>query len=276
VIDCTPAGNENKEIFYYNIAYADGLGTESPLFVAQGSEKGFGPPYAYGLNDEVLKSNEKCKKFVQVVSCNTHAIGRLITTLSQNNFDNLAEGDFVCVRRANDTSQDAGFTPSPTCGKHTDRDFGTHHARDVSDLFETVTGKSLKITSSAMKVNSQYMHVIRFSVSLNEELSLDEAVQLFKEDKFVTLTKHTSANKVFSFGRDHGFYGRIYNQVVVCQPSLAVFPRSEGGTVVSGFAFTPQDGNSLLSSVAAALYGVHRDKYENYLTTLEELLRDEV
>jgi len=280
VIDCTPAGNENKEIHYYDIAYADGLGTKSPLFVAQGSEKGFGTPYAYGLNDEVLHGNALTKaneKFIQVVSCNTHAIGRLISTLTSDKPDRLVSGDFVCIRRSNDTSQDDGFTPSPTCGNHTDETFGTHHARDVSDLFETVTGKALNLRSSAMKVNSQYMHVVRFTITLNEEMSAEEVTHRFKDDKFVTLTKHKTANKVFSFGRDHGFYGRIYNHVVVCQPSVSVFPRgSHKGSVVTGFAFTPQDGNSLLSSVVTALYGVHQEKYVDYLDVLEMLLQDEV
>ena len=279
VIDCTPAGNENKEIYYYDIAYADGLGTESPLFIAQGSEKGFGMPYAYGLNDEILLSDkhESEKKFIQIVSCNTHAIGSLVETLTGGISDNLVSGDFVCIRRANDTSQNTGFAPAPTCGKHTDLIFGTHHARDVSDLFKTVTGKSMNLTSSAMKVNSQYMHVVRFNIVLKEDVSSADVIERLKSNQFVTLTKHTSTNKVFSFGRDHGFYGRIYNHVVVSEPSIAAFPRnSHEGTVITGFAFTPQDGNSLLSSVAAALYGIHGNDYLNYTASLTDLLQDEV
>ena len=44
VIDCTPAGNENKEKFYNQI--------KGPLgYLAQGSEHGFGKMYARGIND---------------------------------------------------------------------------------------------------------------------------------------------------------------------------------------------------------------------------------
>ena len=270
VIDCTPAGNKNKELMYQSYEK-----TSDTIFVAQGSEKGFGLPYAYGINDEVLKSHKD--KFIQVVSCNTHAIGRLVKSLNPQLNESLVAGDFVCIRRANDTSQNEGFTPAPTFGGHTDEKFGTHHARDVSDLLETVTDMPTNLMSSAMKVNSQYMHAVRFSVTLKETLSLEDVLNRFRDDKFVTLTKHKTANKVFSFGRDHGFYGRIYNHVVVCEPSIAVFPRnSHKGTVINGFAFTPQDGNSLLSSAVAALYGVHGQGYVNYLEPLLQFLWDEV
>ena len=56
------------------------------------------------------------------------------------------------------------------------------------------------------------------------------------------------SSTIFSFGRDHGYFGRLLNQTVVPVPTLAV----RDGREISGFCFTPQDGNSLLSSLAAA------------------------
>ena len=56
---------------------------------------------------------------------------------------------------------------------------------------------------------------------------------------------------VFSFGRDHGYYGRILSQTVISTPTLAV---ADEGKEIVGFCFTPQDGNSLLSSVAGAIW----------------------
>ena len=273
IIDCTPAGNDHKNKYYLDL---DAEEFKHRVFIAQGSEKGFGVPYAYGINDKVLRKLDS-QRFIQVVSCNTHAIGRIVKSLNPALDENFISGDFVCVRRANDASQDTGFTPSPTCGVHSDPKYGTHHARDVSDLLSTVTGQPMNLTSSAMKVNTQYMHTIRFSVVLRESLTLHDAVERFKKDQFVTLTRHKTANRVFSFGRDHGFYGRIYNQAVVCLPSVAVFPRSaHKGTVVTGFAFTPQDGNSLLSSVAACLYGLHHADYVDYLSPILGFLQDEI
>jgi hypothetical protein len=72
VVDCTPAGNEMKEKYYNQLSGPKG-------FLAQGSEFGFGVPYARGINDEVLVPGRD--RFIQIVSCNTHNITTLIKTL---------------------------------------------------------------------------------------------------------------------------------------------------------------------------------------------------
>ena len=262
VIDCTPSGNVNKEEHYTQ--------TQGPLFIAQGSEKGFGTPFAYGINDEVLEESDS--KFIQVVSCNTHNIACLVKTLDDAR--TVVSGDFVCIRRANDISQDGNFIAAPNVGPHSDAVYGTHHARDVYDLFRT-TGKIYNLFSSAMKVNSQYMHTIRFAITVKGSLSKDDVVSLFRKNEFIALTQKKSANKIFSFGRDHGFYGRTYNQTVVPINSLCV-KSGPGTTMVAGFCFTPQDGNSLLSSVVASLYGMHGSEYKSHLPTLNKLLFSEI
>ena len=103
----------------------------------------------------------------------------------------------------------------------------------------------------------------------------EQIISRLRENKFIALTHKTSANKVFSFGRDHGFYGRIYNHTVVSIPSLYVGQLS-GETLVSGFCFTPQDGNSLLSSCAAALRGIHGKEYKKYMQVFDDFLFKEV
>src|SRR5688500_20351629 len=100
IIACTPVGNGNKEKLYNR--YADnGRG-----FIAQGSEYGFGKMYARGINDKALVRGED--QFIQVVSCNTHNLAVLIDTiaLGPEKEDNLEESRFVCMRRANDISQE--------------------------------------------------------------------------------------------------------------------------------------------------------------------------
>ena len=37
---------------------------------------------------------------------------------------------------------------------------------------------------------------------------------------------------------------------------------SEDGTQITGYCFTPQDGNSLLSSVAATVWGLYPETYD--------------
>lgn len=241
VIDCTPAGNEAKPV-YEKLSGPRG-------FLAQGSEFGFGKPYAMGINDEALKPGED--RFLQIVSCNTHNIAALVKTLGENGGSGslIDQGRFVCMRRANDVSQDSSFSPAPVAGKHDDPKFGTHHARDASSLLETIGWKP-KLFSSAMKLNTQYMHSLWFDLEFNEPMSREKALERLRNNRRIALTEKRSANQIFSFGRDHGYYGRILSQAVVATPTVTV----SGDRELVGFCFTPQDGNSLASSIAAALW----------------------
>jgi glyceraldehyde-3-phosphate dehydrogenase (NAD(P)) len=246
IIDCTPAGNENKEQYYADLVRPKG-------FLAQGSEFGFGKPYARGVNDEVLVPGED--RFIQIVSCNTHNITTLIKTLCFENGElHLDSAKFVCIRRANDISQSRSFIPSPSVGRHDDPEFGTHHARDAYSVFKTMDLEP-DLFSSALKVNTQYMHSIWFDVRVDRDITLEEVKEKLTGNPRVAVTDKRDANLIFSFGRDHGYYGRILSQTVVALPTLAVRRNRE----VFGFCFTPQDGNSLLSSVAAALWLIDPD-----------------
>ncbi len=265
IIDCTPVGNENKEK-YYNRYANNGRG-----FIAQGSEFGFGKMYARGINDQAL--NRKDDQFIQVVSCNTHNLAVLIDTLAlgPEKEDNLEEGCFVCMRRANDLSQEGEFIPAPEVGKHDDKRFGTHQGRDAHYLFKTL-GLDLNIYSSALKLNTQYMHAIHFDLKLRRGASMEEIMRRLKANGRVALTNKKSSASVFSFGRDHGLFGRILNQTVIVTQSLAL----KGEREVVGMCFTPQDGNSLLSSLAATLWFLHGDSYEERLQPLKPYFFDEI
>jgi glyceraldehyde-3-phosphate dehydrogenase/erythrose-4-phosphate dehydrogenase len=247
IIDCTPAGNANKEKFYRHLKGPKG-------FLAQGSEFGFGKPYARGVNDETLVPGED--RFIQIVSCNTHNITTLIRTLCREDDGSYAleRGTFVCMRRANDITQTESFIPAPSVGKHSDPEFGTHHARDAYSVFQTLD-QDLDLFSTAVKLNTQYMHSIWFDLVFDRDATVEEMKRRLEANARVALTEKRHANLIFSFGRDHGYYGRILSQTVVVMPTLAVRRKRE----VVGYCFTPQDGNSLLSSVAAALWHVEPD-----------------
>ena len=79
---------------------------------------------------------------------------------------------------------------------------------------------------------------------------------------------------MFSFGRDHGFCGRILNQSVVPVDSLHVVART--ARTITGYCFTPQDGNSLLSSVAATVWGLYPETYEKIVQCLKPYFFQEV
>ena len=267
VIDCTPSGvgTFNKNEYYEKFT------SNTAGFIAQGSEFGFGKPYARGVNDSTLKAGED--QFIQVVSCNTHNLSILIQMLALEDGgpDNLVDGRFVCMRRSNDISQDTSFVPSPQVGKHKDARFGTHHARDAWHLFNTM-GYDLDLFSTALKLNTQYMHTIFFDVRVKNSTTRDKLLETIRANDRAALTHKTSANSVFSFGRDQGRYGRILNVTVVVEPSLTVRNDNE----IVGYCFTPQDGNSLLSSIAAAMWFLNPKDYEERIQVLKPFFYDEV
>ena len=266
VIDCTPKGfgHANKKRYYEK--YLDN--TEG--FVAQGSEFEFGKMYARKINDSALVHGED--KFIQVVSCNTHNLSTIVNNLALiDGEDNLIEGRFNLIRRSNDVSQSTNFVPSPQVGKHQDNEFGTHHARDAALLFKTLN-LDLNLFSSAMIVNSQYMHILHFHLKVKKPTNIQKIIARLDANDLIATTDKVNANEVFSFGRDHGHFGRILNQTVVSIPSLNV--RNE--TEITGFCFTPQDGNSLLSSIAITEWFLYPHSYESKIQCLAPFFFDEV
>ena len=261
VIDCTPkgVGHKNKEQYYQKFS------SDVKGFLAQGSENGFGKKYARGINDEFLSEEDQ---FIQIVSCNTHNLSCITNTLALNNSgpDNLIEGKFVCIRRANDISQPGGFIPSPQVGGHHSEQYGSHHAEDAAGLFNTMN-LDLNLFSSAMRTNSQYMHIIWFNLKVKETVTLQKVIDRLVANPLVAMTQKDMTSTVFSFGRDHGHYGRILNQTVMVEQTLNVRNEHE----ITGFCFTPQDGNSILSSISAAERFLYPHAYKDKIQCLSEL-----
>ncbi len=265
VIDCTPRGigHKNKEKYYHKFIKG-GKG-----FLAQGSESGFGKKYARRINDATLNSDDQ---FIQIVSCNTHNLCCITQTLAlDGDHDNLEEGRFVCIRRANDISQPGSFIPSPQVGSHESPKYGTHHAEDAAGLFHTMD-IDLNLFSSAVKVNSQYMHVLWFTLRVKEPTTLTAVLEKLYANPYVAMTEKDMTSTVFSFGRDQGHYGRILNQTVVVEQTLNVRNDHE----ITGFCFTPQDGNSILSSVAAAEWFLYPHSYEDKIQCFSKFFFDHI
>ncbi|MBS3169595.1 hypothetical protein J4210_03845 [Candidatus Woesearchaeota archaeon] len=271
VIDCTPAGNDHKERIYQHLDGPKG-------FIAQGSEFGFGKPYARGINDQMLVPGED--RYLQVVSCNTHALAALVKVIGYNgttsdpDVENMIKGKFLFIRRATDISQDDDFCASPTIDRHKDLQYGTHHARDGAHLFRTL-GIEPVIFSSSMKVPSQYMHITHFTITVRDPVTVELLVEKMKQDEYLAVTQKKTTGSVFSFGRDHGYYGRIFNQAIIPVSALHISGGQDGHDV-TGFSFTPQDGNSLLSSTSAALWILDPERYEKQLENLKDYVFKEI
>ena len=113
------------------------------------------------------------------------------------------------------------------------------------------------------------MHLNRFQVRVQKKITYDDLVNAALADPLLSISHLRDMNLVFSKGRDHGYAGRIFNQAVVIKDSLEVSP---DGHTIYGVCFTPQDGNSLLTSVAAILWFLNPQKYQKNLAPIKKYL----
>lgn len=244
VADCTNHGNALKSEVY------DGL--KGPYgFFAQGSEEGFGFPLAYGTNDDMLKPGDH--RFIQVVSCNTHNILAVLRVLRLIGGE-IENADFVLLRRMNDISQTGKAIPSPYVDPIKEKygGFGSHQAYDANRVLRTIDqNMEGRIHATALLLDNQLMHMNRFQIRVKNKVSVKSVLSAFYDDPLLSVSYLNAMNLVFSKGRDHGFFGRIFNQAVIIRNSVEVSP---DGHTVFGTCFTPQDGNSLLTSAVATLW----------------------
>ncbi|MBN2601884.1 MAG: hypothetical protein JXR87_07820 [Candidatus Marinimicrobia bacterium] len=265
IIDCSKPGQaaKNKSLIYYKYE-------RDKLFIAQSREPGFGKDYAYGINDSALVHGED--NYLRIVSCNAHNIASIVKTVGiHENHSNLESGRFVCIRRANDISEIDGFIPSPKIGVHQDELYGTYQALDAALLFKSI-GLELDLFSSALKVNSQYLHIIHFDIRLKTETTLQAIINSFQANPLIALTNKALSSQVAAFSRDMGYLGRVLNQSVVSVPSLNL----KNGKELTGFCYSLQDGNSILSSVAATIWFFFPRSYKEKLLELNDLIFDEI
>ena len=207
--------------------------------VSQGSETGFGVPFMGGVNDRVIAD----QKFVQVVSCNTHAILALLKKYSGGNLRQIENSDFVMVRRSEDIGGHERLVNALVVARHRDEN-GTHHAVDARRLLNTI-GVDLPITSSDITTPAQLMHGVRFNITTSQPCEQSQ-------ETLIASTAFFDSNKLFELGRRKGFEGRLLNHAIVVDNNLLWEDKN-----VKGWAFIPQEGNTILSTIQAFLIQTH-------------------
>lgn len=283
VIICSGENSENLasldsvigEIDYIFEAAANGVGLANlenyrqlPRLIgssAQGSEKGYGIPFMSGVNDAQILG----EKFVNVVSCNTHGTAAILSTFTGKCLENLKQADIVVVRRSEDIGNHTRLVSGNVVARHLSAETGTHHAIDVVDMYQTV-GIDCPLTSSDITTPSQLMHSVRFNIELNEPLaaSIDS---LIDSNPYLAKTRKFDSNVIFELGRRHGFQGRLYSHAIVVMDN---FLQTE--TSLKGWAFVPQEGNSILSTLHAFMLQMEFEDASILMQTLkDELLRTE-
>lgn len=239
VLDCSPPGVAEKRMSEYTKENFPNC----KAFIAQGSEHKFGKQLLFPDNTEILENTVDL--FFHVSTCNTHTLASILRVFKSIQVK-ISNVDFVIIRRDADMAKNDPHVTGPLFqfpeGAH-----GTHHARLLSELFRTVN-QSYSVTSSAMTVNSPYMHITRFRIELEKEIRKEEILKSINNDPLLSLTSQVSSNMIFSSGRERGEFGRIFSHAVFVEPSLEV-----NGNIVRGVAATPGDSNVLISTIYSTL-----------------------
>jgi glyceraldehyde-3-phosphate dehydrogenase (NAD(P)) len=232
---------------------------------AQGSEKGFGTSFMAGINEEKIKN----QRFVHVVSCNTHGSAALLNVFTGKGLENLQSADMVVVRRSEDIGNHQRLVSANVVARHLDHIAGTHHSIDVIDMYKTL-GVECPLTSSDITTPSQLMHAVRFNIQLKEALS-ETPEELIKNQPFLSMTKKFDSNVVFELGRRYGFGGRIYEHAIVLISNLLISNKT-----IKGWAFVPQEGNTLLSTIRAFMLQVSLTDHDAvFLKIKTDLLKEQ-
>lgn len=257
------------QVDYVFEATANGIGLKNKLIYesasnlkgvcSQGSEKGFGVPFMSSLNDERISF----EKFVQVVSCNTHGAASIISTLAEADLSDLVHADFVVVRRSEDLGNHERLVGANVLARHLSAEFGTHHAIDVHDMYKTMD-ISCPITSSDITTPSQLMHSTRFHLTCKTKIDLDYIIHRLNINSFIATTQKFDSNQIFELGRRYGHYGRIYNHCIVNTNNLLLTENT-----IKGWAFVPQEGNSIISTIHAFLMQVNG--YEDSIEQINQI-----
>lgn len=209
---------------------------------AQGSEKGFGPSFMSGVNESLITG----QKLVHIVSCNTHGTAALLRLFCGEQLENLRRADMVVVRRSEDIGSHQRLVSGNVVARHLSASAGTHHSVDVIDMFE-MAGIACPLTSSDITTPSQLLHSVRFEIETLEQKPIDLDSQAARYP-LIALTQKFDSNAVFELGRRYGFHGRLFSHAIVVSSNILYSQNS-----VRGWAFVPQEGNTIISSIHAYL-----------------------
>ena len=198
----------------------------------------------------------------QVVSCNTHALAALLRCFTGERLQGLVASDFVIVRRSEDLGKSDRLVGANVVARHRDAERGTHHASDVGRLFGEI-GVDPIVTSSDITTPSQLLHSVRFRIRANRPID----VEALRRHPWIATTQRFDSDAVFERGRRTGFEGRVWAHAVVVDNNLMVH-----GDEVFGWAFVPQEANSIPSTVHAWLLQCEVPDADARMAAIEEAL----
>jgi hypothetical protein len=83
----------------------------------------------------------------------------------------------------------------------------------------------------------------------------------------LSITDKFDSNFVFELGRRYGAFGRIYNHIIIVENNILKTNKS-----AKGWAFVPQEGNTILSTIEGFLRMTQPDKANAIIVDLQNKL----
>ncbi len=109
------------------------------------------------------------------------------------------------------------------------------------------------------------MHSVRFNLELAQSFTQEELETRIDNSPLLSRTNTFDSNVIFERGRRYGFQGRIFSQAVVVANNILIAPNS-----VKGWAFIPQEGNTLISTLHAFLIQTRCPDTKKIMNTLAQ------
>lgn len=262
--------NQLKDISYVFEATDNGVGIENLELYrsfphlkasAQGSEKNFGQSFMSGINESLIQG----ERFVHIVSCNTHGTASLLKCFTGDQLENLQKADMVVVRRSEDLGNHKRLVSGNVVARHLSQENGTHHAIDVVDMFK-LSGIHCDLTSSDITTPSQLMHSVRFHIEFKEAPSKNPE-ELIEQAELIAKTQKFDSNVIFELGRRYGYQGRLFNHAIIVANDMLF-----DGKTLKGWAFVPQEGNTILSTIHAFMLQTNHSDTNKVMSRLQHKL----
>lgn len=203
VLDATPAGIGKKNKKKYEKA--------DTKAIFQGGESASVADAAF--NSFWNYEDVKDVKYVQVVSCNTTALCRIVYALKDFGVDRVRG---VLVRRGGDPKQTDRGPLNAIVPKH---HIPSHHAEDVQRCIP-----DLDITTVALKVPTTLMHAHSLNFTLDDAPTKEEILEQFKETPRIITADEELGNtaKIVEWARDMGRKRYDVPEVVVWPGTVKV------------------------------------------------------
>ncbi|MFK8037988.1 MAG: hypothetical protein AB8B74_06850 [Crocinitomicaceae bacterium] len=230
--------------------------------IAQGSENGFGVQFMSGMPIDLSE-----EQYVQIVSCNTHAAASILNLFGgSHRLNNIKEADFVVVRRSEDLGNHQRLVTANVVARHLSDETGTHHALDVKSMYAQLN-IHCPITSSDITTPSQLLHATRFHIQTNLPIDWDQINKMADTNPLIATTSKFDSNTIFELGRRYGDFGRIYNHIILVDNNILKTKFS-----AKGWAFVPQEGNTIISTITAFLKMTQPNKASEMIKLIQNNL----